>query len=91
VIAARSRQEARLGEGRANADMTPAETRHLTKLTPDAKLVLIRSAAKHRLTGRGRDRVLRVAQTVADLDGVDAIDFRQISEALSLRSRTKGD
>lgn len=38
------------------------------------------------LTGRGYDRVRRVARTIADLDGSHATDERHVLEALGMRS-----
>ncbi len=53
---------------------------------PDA-LNLIRSAADSmRLTARGFHRVLKVARTLADLDGEERVRRLHIAEALSYRS-----
>jgi predicted ATPase with chaperone activity len=38
------------------------------------------------LSARGLHRVRRVAQTIADLDGVPGVDERQVAEALQLRA-----
>jgi magnesium chelatase family protein len=37
------------------------------------------------MTARGHDRVLRIARTVADLDGRDSVTATDIDEALSYR------
>ncbi len=37
------------------------------------------------LTGRGFDRAIKVARTVADLDGAEVVDRDHVSEALSYR------
>jgi magnesium chelatase family protein len=86
VIAARERQVRRLG-GRTNAEMTPAETRSHCELTEAAASLLAAGYTRHRLSGRGYDRVARVARTIADLDGTERIEERHVGEALSLRRR----
>ncbi len=57
---------------------------------PDASgLALLREAADAmRLTARGYHRVLRVARTLADLDGVDKVGRVHMAEALSYRALT---
>jgi magnesium chelatase family protein len=41
------------------------------------------------LSGRGWSRVLKVARTCADLDGIDVIGTEHIDRALSMRRRAK--
>ncbi len=86
VSAARERQENRLGPGRCNAEMTPGEARDCV-LTEDATVLLAESYSRRRLSGRAHDRVLRLAQTIADLAGTAAIERDQMAQALQLRRR----
>ncbi len=86
VTVTRERQEHRLGSGRCNAEMTPAEVRE-SVLTDGAANLLAESYSRRRLSGRAHDRVLRLARTVADLIGSEAIDREQMAQALQLRRR----
>jgi magnesium chelatase family protein len=86
VRVARQRQELRLGPGRCNAEMTPAEARSCA-LSSEAAALLTDLYARQRLSGRAHDRALRLAQTVADLDGCEEIGERQMAQALQLRRR----
>ncbi len=86
VSAARERQESRLGPGRCNAEMTPAEVRE-RRLSEGAGALLAESYARKRLSGRAHDRVLRLAQTIADLAATKTIEREQMAQALQLRRR----
>ena len=88
VAAARERQEARLGPGRCNAEMSPAEVRECA-LAADAAALLSDAYSRRRLSGRAHDRVLRLARTVADLAGGAAIEREQMAQALQLRRRDR--
>lgn len=87
VVAARERQAGRLGSGRCNADMGPGETRRHFRLEGDARGLLTQSHAQLGLSGRGHERVLRVARTIADLAGREQIGTEHVGEALALRRR----
>jgi magnesium chelatase family protein len=86
VAVARERQELRLGPGRCNAEMTPAEARECV-LAEEAAALLAESYARRRLSGRAHDRVLRLARTIADLAGAETIAREQMAGALQLRRR----
>lgn len=88
VAEARERQERRLGAGRCNAEMSPAEARD-SVLDEDAAALLAETYARRRLSGRAHDRVLRLARTVADLAGAESIGRDQIAQALQLRRRDR--
>jgi magnesium chelatase family protein len=88
VLAARERQEARLGPGRSNAEMTPAEARQ-SALSPEAGALLAELYSRHRLSGRAHDRALRLARTVADLAAEETIGAEQMAQALQLRRRDR--
>jgi magnesium chelatase family protein len=91
VAAARDIQMARYAAAglpniRTNAE-APASVLE-TIAQPDAQgLKLLRDAAETmRLSARGYHRVLRVARTLADLDGADKIGRLHLAEALSYRA-----
>jgi magnesium chelatase family protein len=86
VDAARARQGDRLGRGRCNAEMTPAEVRECA-LGEGAARLLADSYARGGLSGRAHDRVLRLARTIADLAGSERIEREQMAQALQLRRR----
>jgi magnesium chelatase family protein len=87
VAAARERQHSRLGPGRCNADMTPAEARRSGPLAGAAADLLASGYRRLGLSGRGYERVLRVARTLADLRGKARVEADDVGEALSLRRR----
>jgi magnesium chelatase family protein len=88
VRAARERQEARLGPGRCNAEMTTAEVRE-SELTPGAAALLADLYSRRRLSGRAHDRALRLARTVADLGGTPRVGEEEMAQALQLRRRDR--
>jgi len=87
VEMARERQRARLERlgFRSNADVPGPVTRREVHLTQDAERLLGDAVDALHLTGRGFDRALKVARTIADLAGLDRVDRNHVAEALSYR------
>ena len=89
VVQARERQRERLAGTRAlcNGDMDGRVTRALVILGGAAVERLLGVAGAGRLTGRGHDRVLRLARTIADLEGREEVLAHHVEEALALSAR----
>ncbi len=85
VVGARARQEQRLGPGRANSEMTPAELRRHCRLETESEALLKESHKRLGLSGRGWDRAIAVARTIADLDEEQQIRPKHVEHAISLR------
>jgi magnesium chelatase family protein len=90
VVAARARQVARLAgtPARCNAEMTAFQVGRFCRLSADARKTLLTAYDRVGLTMRGHDRVLRVARTLADLDGRPEIDRADVAQALAYREST---
>ncbi len=71
---------------RPNGALSPAETREMC--TPDASGLAVMKMAMEKmgLSARGYDRLLRVARTIADLAGSEAVTGAHVAEAIQLRS-----
>ena len=94
VAAARRRQRDRFDEAGADALRTNAEAdgEFLEKIAqPDqAGLTLLGDAADAMgLSARGYHRVLRVARTLADLEGVEQVGRMHVAEALAYRGHAE--
>lgn len=69
-----------------NAKMTPRMTKEFCILSDDANELLKASFEKLGLSARAYDKILRIARTIADLDGAEDIEISHIAEALQYRS-----
>jgi len=88
VVAARGRQLVRFARSRirSNAQMGPRLIRRHCLLPPEGQRLLSLAVARLGLSARGHDRVLRVARTIADLEGKEAIRAEHVAEAIQYRS-----
>lgn len=83
VIVARERQRAR--DGILNARLEGAALRKYCALDAAGERLLAMAMGRQLLSARGATRVLRVARTIADLAGHDAIVSADVAEALQFR------
>lgn len=74
-----------------NAQMTDAQIQ--TYATPDAagENLLRLAIRKHDLSARACSRILKVARTIADLEGSEKVQSQHIAEAIGYRNLDRGD
>ena len=68
-----------------NADAEGDLLEAIVALTDSAAKLIADIAAKFRLSARGYHRVLRVARTIADLEGSEPVERRHVAEAAGYR------
>ena len=93
VDAARQRQHRRFGKNTTmcNARMGPDEMREFCNLDAAGENLMKQAFDAMGLTARSYDRILRVARTVADLDGSENIEPQHIAEAIQYRAVNLGN
>jgi magnesium chelatase family protein len=88
VACARDVQGARFADHpdlRVNADMEGALLEEVSAPDPEGKALLLKVAERMGLSARAYHRVLRVARTIADLDGSAQVRQPHVAEAISYR------
>lgn len=89
VLAARERQRIRflsLPHVYHNAEMNTKQIRKYCALSKTSMSLLKAAMDRLRLSARAYDRILKVARTIADLEGEQAISDAHIAEAIQYRS-----
>jgi magnesium chelatase family protein len=84
IAAARAR--ALLDRGRSNGRLRGRQLRRACRLSDVAARRVVDLAEAESASGRGTERLMRVARTIADLDGSIAVEVRHVDEAGWYRS-----
>jgi magnesium chelatase family protein len=97
VTAARQRQRARFVAAggpaarlHTNAECSGRLLEDLAMPDADGMALMRRAAETLGLSARGFHRTIKVARTIADLDGADTVGRSHVAEALSYRAETSG-
>ncbi len=88
VVAARAIQQRRAGK--PNARLTPRQIKTHCHLDNTCAEMLKMASSELNLSARAHDRVLKVARTVADLEGSESIQPNHLAEAIQYRSLDRG-
>jgi magnesium chelatase family protein len=70
----------------SNAHMNTQQIRTFCELSTDAERLLERAMQQQGLSARAHDRILKVARTIADLEGAPSIAVPHIAEAIQYRT-----
>ncbi len=82
------RQQKRYGNGKYTSGLNSSEVKKRTTLAPTSRDLLKRAADRLNLSARSYFKVIKVAQTIADLDNSNAIEPHHLSEALQYRQNS---
>jgi magnesium chelatase family protein len=90
VLAARERQALRFADAKerifCNAQMSTRQIRTYCALAADAERLLERAMQQQGLTARAHDRILKVARTIADIEGEPNLAVKHLAEAIQYRT-----
>jgi magnesium chelatase family protein len=89
VLAARDCARERFAEEsrvKCNADMQSQHLRQWCQLDSDTQTLLEGAIRKLGLSARATDRILKVARTIADLQGTEHLQTQHVAEAIQYRS-----
>ena len=69
-----------------NAHMESPQLRNFCALSKEAKEILVTAMEELKFSARAHDKILKVARTIADLEGSESIEAAHIAEAVGYRS-----
>jgi magnesium chelatase family protein len=72
-----------------NCEMAPAEVRKFCQLEDSGQGLLKAAMKQLYLSARAFHRILKLARTIADLEGVDDIKANHLAEAIQYRPRSQ--
>lgn len=89
VVLARQKQEARFADEIicSNSQMKNNHIKKYCKLSKEVEGILRQAAAKFQLSARSYMKMIKVARTIADLDGADEITVPHMAEALQYKPK----
>ena len=89
VVLARGRQEKRFRQDliQSNAQMKNTHIKNYCKLTKDIEELLHRASIKFQLSARSYMKTIKVARTIADLEGAEEITISHMAEALQYKPK----
>ncbi|MGD0576563.1 MAG: YifB family Mg chelatase-like AAA ATPase [Candidatus Staskawiczbacteria bacterium] len=89
VILARNRQEARFANESicSNAQMKNSHIKKYCKLTKDVENLLRQASLRFQFSARSYMKIIKVARTIADLEGAENIEIPHMAEALQYRPK----
>ena len=87
VIKARKIQTKRYGETKTNSKMSQEELKKYCIIKEEDKRFLISALENLQISARVYDKILKIARTIADLEGNQDIERKHLLEAISFKKR----
>ena len=87
VIKARKIQTKRYGETKTNSKMSQEELKKYCIIKEEDKRFLISALENLQISARVYDKILKIARTIADLEGKQDIERKHLLEAISFKKR----
>lgn len=87
VCSAHKKQIKRFGRSLTNAEMNSSQIRTMCKMTDAANTLLKTAISRLSLSARSYFKMIKIAQTISDLENTDKIEGKHIAEALQYRPK----